>query len=125
MCFRIFFGDAEVKGIRVEDKPLFRYFDVLDLIVASRVEDMVFIDGQPFTQMHIIRIGAQAFRPERINYNFSELDAFPDFLVLSANFTQSRSLSRCCRLHSWAGPAQSAGRFSAAIHAAGCFGHLF
>ena len=61
MSFGVFHGNAEVKNMRVENKPFFRYFKIFDLVVFFGIQDMLTVCGQPFSQVDIIGITAQTF----------------------------------------------------------------
>ena len=81
VCFRILFRNAQVERVGMEDEPTFGNFEVLNGVVPPRVQDVVFVDGQPLTQMDIIGVGAQAMPLKRFDNDLSLLNAFQYFLV--------------------------------------------
>ena len=61
MGFRVFFGNAQVKDVRVEHKAVFRDLELFDLVVLFGIKDMFAVGGEVFSEMHIIAVAAQAF----------------------------------------------------------------
>lgn len=81
MGFCIFFRDAQIEGAGMEDEAFLWYFGIFDPVVFPCIEYVVFVTGQPFSQMHIIGIGSQAFPTEWFDDDLAVLYTFQYFYI--------------------------------------------
>ena len=79
--FCILFRNPQIKRIGMEHKPAFGDLEVLNGVVPPRVQNVVFIDGQPLAQVYIVGIGAQAMPLKGFDNDLSLLNAFQYFLI--------------------------------------------
>lgn len=81
MGFGVFQGYTQVEGVGVEYKTRFGDFEVFYGVVFACIEDMVFVDGQRFSEVHIVGVGSQFAAVEGLDDDFSVGYAFEYFFV--------------------------------------------
>jgi hypothetical protein len=63
--------------------------------VTLGIQRMVLINSEVTTQMHIVRIGAQAFRAKRFDHDFARLNGFKYFFVGKYHSVVRNSFRQC------------------------------
>lgn len=74
--FGILLGNAQVKGIRLQDKAIFRDLESHHLVMQLGIQHAVAVGSQVFAEVYVVGIGAQTFAPERLNNDGSLLHFF-------------------------------------------------
>src|SRR4051812_3048520 len=75
----------------LEDKTFRWNLEGFDQVVASGIQNLVFVAGQGLSQMHVVGIGAQAITAKRLNFDCAFFHEFQNFLI-SEDQTRSRGL---------------------------------
>lgn len=84
---------TEVEGVGVKHKTFFGDFEVLNLVVPAGIEDVIFVDGQPFSQMYIVGVGAEVGAVEGFYYNVSLFNSGQYSFVTENHSTFKKALS--------------------------------
>ena len=61
MRFGVFFRYAQVEYMGIEHNPIVRNLEVFDLVVLFGIDHVLLVGSKRFSQVHIIRVTAEAF----------------------------------------------------------------
>lgn len=81
MRLSVLFRDAQIQGAWIQNKPILWYLKMRHLIMAFGIYDHVIIGRQPFAEMDVVAIRAEAFLSIGFDYNFAVFDGFRNFLI--------------------------------------------
>lgn len=80
--FGVFLRDAEVQGAGLEHKAFFFLdFKMADFVVAAGIQHLVFVTGQPFSKVYVVRVGTQTVAVEGFDDDLAGFDAFHYFFI--------------------------------------------
>src|SRR5688572_17973639 len=86
MCFCVLLRNSQIKNMRIKNKPFFRNFKIVYLVMFFRIKNMFVVGSQPFSQMHIITVTAKTFPVVRSNFNRSFFYFFKNSQVRKDHF---------------------------------------
>jgi hypothetical protein len=81
MGFGVFFGYPQIKYMGIKYDPIIGYFEIIDLVVFFGIDHVLFVGSQSFSQMHIIRITAQALWAVGADFDGALLNFFENSAV--------------------------------------------